>query len=508
MMRNIQHWLTELRQFGRIWRAYFHRLQWKLTLAYTLFTLATTIVLSGVALILIWYINFQSSLYPDDMAKFLREGSTVAASYLDQSPPDVDGLEAWLRSIVQDNYLIMTFKEPFPRQERQVSAPDNLGYIDYLVVTDAQGDTLWSLHEPPPTLREPLAGVLQAALQAETDSTRLTFRDSDNLVIAAPLLGQAEQPVGALIFVTDNFPIGQADFISRVFSRLILPFSGAMLLVGVLVGLPFGYVIARGLTRRIQALDDVTDAWSQGNFDVLAQDNSGDELGHLARHMNEMALQLQTLLQTRQEFATLEERNRLARDLHDSVKQQVFATAMQVGAARALLEQKPRQAKTHLSEAEQLVRQAQQELTALILQLRPAALAGQGLANALREYVTDWSRQTTIQAEVRVRGERPLPLTIEQTLLRVAQEALANVARHSCARQVEVDLAWEADCISLTVRDDGQGFNPMTKHGQSGVGLHSMRERVEALGGCLDIKSQPSRGTTIIAKVKEVDSRR
>jgi NarL family two-component system sensor histidine kinase LiaS len=171
---------------------------------------------------------------------------------------------------------------------------------------------------------------------------------------------------------------------------------------------------------------------------------------------------------------------------------------MQIGAAQALLPQQPATAQTHLAEAERLAHQAQQELTTLIRELRPAALEGKGLAAALRDYVADWSRQNEIAAEVRVQGERPLPLVVEQTLFRVAQEALANISRHSAATAAEVHLAYEAQQVALTIADNGHGFQTGAVNGK-GLGLRSMRERVEALGGHWAIESGPSRGTKIEA---------
>jgi signal transduction histidine kinase len=118
---------------------------------------------------------------------------------------------------------------------------------------------------------------------------------------------------------------------------------------------------------------------------VAVHDPSGDELGQLARRLNGMAEQVQNLLAVRQELAVIEERHRLARDLHDSVKQQIFAMAMQVAAARTLMDNNSDAARVRLTEAERLVKQAQQELTALIRELRPAALGDKGLVVALRE---------------------------------------------------------------------------------------------------------------------------
>ena len=235
---------------------------------------------------------------------------------------------------------------------------------------------------------------------------------------------------------------------------------------------------------------------------AFVRDPSADEIGRLGRRLNQMAEQLQNLLQTREALATVEERNRIARDLHDSVKQQVFATAMQVGAARSLLESDPEAAASHLAQAEALVRQAQLELSGLIAELRPAALDDRGLGPALAGYARSWSQQTGIPAEIAVRGARRLPLPVEQSLFRVAQEALANVARHSGAAAVEVRLRYGEEAVTLVVADDGVGFDT-SADGAAGpmaeFGLRSMRERMEGLGGTLTIESAPGRGTRLEA---------
>jgi NarL family two-component system sensor histidine kinase LiaS len=139
---------------------------------------------------------------------------------------------------------------------------------------------------------------------------------------------------------------------------------------------------------------------------------------------------LVSLLVTQQELAVIqEERNRLARDLHDSIKQNVFAATLLVGAARAY--RPPVQ--TYLADAEELTRQTRQELTTLIRELRPARLDDKGLTVVLRDYAEGWSRRMGIVVALHVRGERVIVLDIEEALFRVAQEALANIARHSRA---------------------------------------------------------------------------
>jgi len=237
-------------------------------------------------------------------------------------------------------------------------------------------------------------------------------------------------------------------------------------------------------------------AWSQGDFSATARDRSKDELGQLSRELNSMAGQLENLLETRGELATLEARNRFARDLHDSVKQQVFAASLQIAAARALIEQ-DKEAEPHLAQADELVRLAQKELNVLIHQMRPAVLEGKGISAALTDYATDWSRRSEIPTEVHIRGEREVPLEVEQTLFRVAQEALANVARHSGAKSVEVDLIYDADRLTLRIADDGRGFDP-AKDGGEGFGLRSMSERLAKLGGRVDVESAPGEGTRVV----------
>ncbi|MGH2510589.1 MAG: histidine kinase, partial [Ktedonobacteraceae bacterium] len=276
-------------------------------------------------------------------------------------------------------------------------------------------------------------------------------------------------------------------------------FSG--LLVTILtasIGAVFGYVTARGLTRRLNQLSTAATRWSRGDFSALAQDTSPDELGQMARQLNHMATELQNLLHTRQQLATLEERNRLARDLHDSVKQQVFAISMQIGATKILLRRDTDAAEARLQKAEKLVQQAQQELTSLIRELRPVALDGKGLIAALRELAPQWSQQTDIVANLHVEGAQTLPLTVEEALFRVAQEALSNVARHSQATLVQITLTMTDETVTLMVHDNGQGCDP-THLEHQGVGLLSMQERMKMLGGDMQLASTPGNGTRVSA---------
>jgi len=497
-----------MRPFRRF-TSFFYRLQWKLTLAYTLFTVVTILFLVATAVGFLWYLNFYSQSMPVRVADGLQRAVPSIAVYF--SPVDEQGLASWVDSVMHGSDLVI----PIPREDAKDpddTIPAQFGRVELLAIVDPAGKVLASYYPNAmpvegdfrTTLSPAVAARLDAALNGSSDTSELATRDAEgNMVAAAPIIaGDNSQPVGAILLVSKLW-FDQIEFVQLLLRGTILPAATAMLVVGIIAGLLFGYIISRGLTGRLRKLTQTTDKWSQGDFSALVYDPSGDELGQLARHLNHMAIQLQNLLQTRQELATLEERNRLARDLHDSVKQQVFATAMQIGAAKTLIEQAPEAVSPHLLEAEHLIRQSQQELTSLIKELRPAALEGQGLARALQDYTGSWSRQTHIPVEVRVRGERPLPLSLEQTLYRVAQEGLSNVARHSNATGAEIELAWEDDGLVLTIHDNGQGFNVAAPNGQ-GMGLKSMSERMAAIGGFLVVESAPHQGTRITARIPNI----
>jgi NarL family two-component system sensor histidine kinase LiaS len=196
-----------------------------------------------------------------------------------------------------------------------------------------------------------------------------------------------------------------------------------------------------------------------------------------------------------QELAVVEERNRLARDLHDSIKQQVFAISMQLSAARANLHEDDK-AYPSVAQAEKLAQQAGAELTTLIHQLRPSVLEKQSLSEAIQGHVNDWMQQNNIETEMNI-GEASVSADSEQALFRVLQEALANVARHSQAEKVWVTLRSETDHVTLTIEDNGIGYD--TRRITKGIGLDSMKERLAAVNGTLEISSLPSRGTCVTA---------
>ncbi len=271
------------------------------------------------------------------------------------------------------------------------------------------------------------------------------------------------------------------------------------ILIASVVGTLTGLLITRNVTRRLRRITQAAQAWSKGEFAVEVRDPTRDEIGQLGQDLNGMAEQLYTLLATREELAASEERNRLARDLHDSIKQNVFAIALLVGAGRTHLPPDMLPAQTYLADAEGLADETRQELTALVRALRPARLDDKGLTIVLRDAAEQWSRRMGIAVALQVYGERVIALDSEEALFRVAQEALANIARHSEAAHVTIQLAWDGAQVRLTITDDGVGFDVAHANGR-GVGLASMCERMAAHNGTLTISSVAG-ATTVEATI-------
>lgn len=270
-------------------------------------------------------------------------------------------------------------------------------------------------------------------------------------------------------------------------------------LVLVPVVVVFAHLLSRHFHERVAALVVAADAWGRGDFTVRPKDKSRDEIGVLSRHLLRMVEQLQFLIRERQELSAVRERNRLARDLHDTVKQQVFATQMELNAARNLLATDPQAAGEALDEAIDMVRRSQQDLKALIAHLRPAGLEDGTLGTVLSQYVPVHAPKD-VKVHLEITNDRNLPLDIEEAVFRVAQAALANVSIHAQANNVTVQLSMIPDAVSLRVADDGIGFD-IDKVEPNAFGLIVMRERMEEIGGTLRIESSLGAGTTVWATV-------
>ncbi|MBC8163062.1 MAG: sensor histidine kinase [Roseiflexaceae bacterium] len=272
--------------------------------------------------------------------------------------------------------------------------------------------------------------------------------------------------------------------------------------IALVLGAALGHLTARGLVPRIKALLSAADAWSAGSFDMVVQDASADELGQLTRRLNQMAARLQELVDVRQQVAILEERSRLAREFHDTVKQQLFATSMQLATARSIVPQELPMVEQCLTLAEDSLHHAQRALKETIAALRPAELEHGDLPSAIHQHTISWSEQYNIAVQIQCdnRSFATMPQEKEMAVYRVMQEALANVARHSGATLVTICLKQDPQAVALTIADNGIGFD-LGALPEESMGLTNMRARIEALQGTFDIQSHPHQGTTVTARI-------
>jgi len=486
----------------------FRQLRWKLTLSYTLVTVSAFLVVLLImgAMLLSRIFLPNNYVSAPELLEILREDSTpLWSQILSQSPVDT----TLIRLLLEESDATITSSD-FLRIGSMQFSVRTLTVLHALVI-GTDGRLLGKSQDfylPNSAIGQPfdiqqiqgLEAPLNAALAGETDANRLysIFKPNNRLLLAVPIIHAggkvANQVVGVIVVILDPLPT-QADIPSH-----ILNIAGRSLVIFLLgagiMGAIFGAFFANGLATRFKRLSATTDLWSVGDFSGHIEDNVGDEITQLAQRLNNMAEQLQSLLRRRQDMAVSEERNRLARDLHDSAKQQALAASFELGTALTLYEHDPQGAKKHLVEADALVDAVRKELTNLVDELRPLSIDGQDFSETLNEQAIEWSHRSGIELNINIEGGDEVSLDIRDTLFRIAQEALANIARHSSASCADVILEYRLNCVTMTIKDDGRGFDPRAQH--NGVGLDSMRERAEALGGSFTAESAPGQGTQIV----------
>jgi signal transduction histidine kinase len=215
-----------------------------------------------------------------------------------------------------------------------------------------------------------------------------------------------------------------------------------------------------------------------------------------------IAIENARLYERSRELSVVDERNRLARELHDAVSQKLFGLVLSAETVSALIESDPDEAQTQLLRLQGLAREAMEEMRSLIFELRPAALESEGLAPTLRKHVDVLRRVYRTEIDLRIAGSPRLAPGADAEVLRIAQEALQNALRHAQAQRIEVSLGAANGHVQLTVADDGIGFDPAAPNLRSRrLGLTSMEERARAVGGRLEIRSEPGAGTRVELEV-------
>jgi signal transduction histidine kinase len=215
-----------------------------------------------------------------------------------------------------------------------------------------------------------------------------------------------------------------------------------------------------------------------------------------------IAIENARLFEASRELSVIEERNRLARELHDAMTQNLFSLSLTAEAAGGLVRTYPGRAEAEIDHVRRLARETQAELRSLIFELRPPRLETDGLVATVGKDLEVLGRAHGLKADLRVHGAPELASAAEVELYRIVQEALNNAVRHARAESVAVDVNATDGTVTVTVRDDGVGFDPAARAiRERRLGLTSMRERAESLGGTLTIESAPRSGTTVRVEV-------
>ncbi len=474
------------------------RLQWQLTLSYMGITVLVTLV-AEMILILLWSaMIFWDENLLIETATDIRKEVRIHVDLFRRKPYPVAELQRLMDYQAIARPVGARFNAEIALQ----------GGNDLLCVTDSRGKVIVRQTNPRHpkivagiSLRERLppdeSELLARALRGENTAGRMAKRTvSGHLAAAVPIMDGDSPPVLGVVY----FRSTPLEELACAFGVVLQPQLIIITFFSCVVGFIVGAVTARRVSARIGGIARAADAWARGDLQATAPDTGGDELSLLARRLNRMAKELGDLFVLRREVATVQERHRLARDLHDTVKQQVFAAGLQIATARALATRNPEAALAPLGEAETLIRQAQTELTDLLRELRPLTGDGTRLPERIEKEVADWSRRTGIAGEFLASELFPLPEAHATELLCVVREALANSARHSAATTARVFLNGDRATgqVTLSVSDNGRGFEHGRARRRGGMGLSTMRERAESLpGGRFLLQSAPGAGTRI-----------
>jgi signal transduction histidine kinase len=283
---------------------------------------------------------------------------------------------------------------------------------------------------------------------------------------------------------------------------LVLP-GVVVLALLVPVGVLFGLLSTGRLIRRVERLAEGTATMADGDLAARIPVSGDDEVGRLERGFNTMAERLAAAATAERDVvgsqARLAERTRIARELHDSVSQQLFSLNLIAGGLRRAL---PPGSELHrqAESMERTVDRTMREMRAMLLELRPIGLEDAGLVAALDELCLAYEARLGIRVSAAVADVR-MDAPVEHAVLRVVQEALANAARHGEADEIQLSVAEVRGHVVVAISDQGRGFDPAHVGERHGLGLDLMRERVTELGGSVDVESAPARGTTVRVRI-------
>ncbi|MEN2767706.1 sensor histidine kinase [Ornithinibacillus xuwenensis] len=287
-------------------------------------------------------------------------------------------------------------------------------------------------------------------------------------------------------------------------------------LVAFFVSVYVGFRSSGDLKQRMDYLSVLITQFANGNYQSRIYFNEGDELSRIGNELNELGEKLQNQVKSLQRLAdekaelaksahksaVIEERQRIARDLHDAVSQQLFALTMMSEASIKQLDINPELAKEQMMEVAYAALQAQTEMRALLLHLRPVHLSGDPLPKGIQKLVDELSQKSQIDFQLVINDNLKLSEATEEHVFRIIQESLSNILRHANATVVKIDISLRGNELFMHIADNGKGFDLEHDHAKkTSYGLKTMKERSEELGGTFTIRSNIDEGTYIDIRI-------
>lgn len=475
----------------RLWCQIAKRLWCQLAISYTVLAFFAMMLLIMLLYTLDDYNDFRTTITPENIEKLVSSEKRIVLQAIREV-----GTAEWLNK-ARDN-----IREKLTNIERGRGATiyriTNSSRPEvYIRIVDRNGRLLlsdpvifpWPMESPPADQGNITAGKNNIAWLTENKHIRvdtIITNDSDVVIGYLHILYVAEYSIITQIQSTLGF---------------LLHIYDSVFFISLPIGIACGLMASRYVTRQLQRMNEVTERWRQGDFAVSIALPNDDVLIRHSQHLNEMAQDLEMYLNLKQDLAVSNERNRVARELHDTVKQKLFALGLQLATAKS----KPNvmeAAREHILEAETITREAQHDLMEIITQLHPAETSDSAFYDRIGSIAEDFRRRFGVSIEVNHPDSARLDAGAQHQVLRIVQEALMNAVRHGKASKIVIAGMTDRDLTRVTIADNGNGFDTAKK--MRGFGITSMHDRARDLpGGTLEITSAEGAGTQLTLSWKD-----
>lgn len=486
----------------------FKRLRWKLTWSYTWVSAVTFLIIATVLLVLLMIVlgfnplRGDLEVFNNIVAPVIKDDiRPITMAHLRNQPVDSAALQADLEQILGNEPLTTS------------SSPFEIEQFASVFVLDAQQNLLASTPQfiallPDARFFDPsaltgddsLVPLIEAAYAGDTSFDQPYSQVTPEalyLVFVEQLSDESGRLLGVQVVIVRT-PTPATIFL-LVFGVVV---GGVLMftLFAAVVGTLFGWRTARGLSGRLTQLSYTTAAWGQGNFERYIEDPEKDEIGELAQNLNRVAADLQTLLADKEKIAVLEERDRMARELHDTLAQGVSGLVLQLEAVKHHLETgEISESQMIVSGAAMQARDALRKARAAIDDLRAEALFAPEFVEAIAQRAQRFQAATGIAYELdaQLPDNLLLPPTVSLHARRAVAEMLANVARHAEATAVQLRLHLADGSLVIEVVDDGVGFDAEAAVRPGHYGIIGLKERARLTDGLFSIESTAENGTTV-----------